>query len=294
MEGVASMKDKVGELVGLMQLDEVVEDRYLGRTIDLGWGRLFGGHVLGQSLSAASRTVSQGWPSHSLHGYFLRPGAVDAPVLYEVDRIRNGGSFATRRVIARQRGEVILNMAASFHCEEPGLEHQTAMPEVPAPEQLVSEVELRREVADRIPERYRDTWTRERPIELRPVEPIDFFQPEAREPRRHVWFRASHELPADPVLQRCLLAYTSDFALLATALLPHGVTYLHPEMQVASLDHAMWFHRDFRMDDWLLYAMDSPSASGALGFTRGTVFDRQGRQVASVAQEGLIRRRFTP
>jgi len=287
------MKDSVDELVGLMQLEEVVQDRYLGRTIDLGWGRLFGGHVLGQSLSAASRTVSQGWLAHSLHGYFLRPGAVDAPVLYEVDRIRNGGSFATRRVIARQRGEVILNMAASFHCDERGLEHQMAMPEVSGPEQLASEVELRREVADKIPEQFRDTWTRERPIELRPVEPIDFFQPEAREPSRHVWFRASHELPDDPVLQRCLLAYTSDFALLATALLPHGVTYLHPEMQVASLDHAMWFHRDFRVDDWLLYAMDSPSASGALGFTRGTIFDRQGRQVASVAQEGLIRKRRT-
>jgi acyl-CoA thioesterase-2 len=287
------MRDSVDELVGLMQLEEVVQDRYLGRTIDLGWGRLFGGHVLGQSLSAASRTVSQGWLAHSLHGYFLRPGAVDAPVLYEVDRIRNGGSFATRRVIARQRGEVILNMAASFHRDEGGLEHQMAMPEVSGPEQLASEVELRREVADKIPEQFRDTWTRERPIELRPVEPIDFFQPEAREPRRHVWFRAAHALPDDPVLQRCLLAYTSDFALLATALLPHGVTYLHPEMQVASLDHAMWFHRDFRVDDWLLYAMDSPSASGALGFTRGTIFDRQGRQVASVAQEGLIRKRFT-
>jgi acyl-CoA thioesterase-2 len=287
------MRDSVDELVGLMQLEEVVQDRYLGRTIDLGWGRLFGGHVLGQSLSAASRTVSQGWLAHSLHGYFLRPGAVDAPVLYEVDRIRNGGSFATRRVIARQRGEVILNMAASFHRDEGGLEHQMAMPEVSGPEQLASEVELRREVADKIPEQFRDTWTRERPIELRPVEPIDFFQPEAREPRRHVWFRAAHALPDDPVLQRCLLAYTSDFALLATALLPHGVTYLHREMQVASLDHAMWFHRDFRVDDWLLYAMDSPSASGALGFTRGTIFDRQGRQVASVAQEGLIRKRFT-
>jgi len=287
------MKDRVDELVGLMELEEVVQDRYLGRTIDLGWGRLFGGHVLGQSLSAASRTVSRDWLAHSLHGYFLRPGAVDAPVLYEVDRIRNGGSFATRRVIARQRGEVILNMAASFHREETGLEHQMAMPEVLQPGQLASEVELRREVADRIPEQYRDTWTRERPIELRPVEPIDFFQPEAQEPRRHVWFRAAHQLPDDPVLHRCLLAYTSDFALLATALLPHGVTYLQPEMQVASLDHAMWFHRDFRIDDWLLYAMDSPSASGALGFTRGTVFDRQGRQVASVAQEGLIRKRKT-
>lgn len=287
------MKDSVDELVRLLRLDEVVQDRYLGETIDLGWGRLFGGHVLGQSLSAASHTVSREWLAHSLHGYFLRPGAVDAPVLYEVDRIRDGKSFATRRVVARQKGEVILNMAASFHREETGFDHQTTMPEVPPPEELASEFELRRAVVDKIPERFRDTWTRERPIELRPVEQIDFFQPEIQEPRRHVWFRARNTLPDDPVLHRCLLAYTSDFALLATALLPYGVTYLHPEMQVASLDHAMWFHRDYRVDDWLLYAMDSPSASNALGFTRGAVFDRGGRQVASVAQEGLIRKQFT-
>jgi acyl-CoA thioesterase-2 len=287
------MKDSVDELVRLLRLDEVVQDRYLGETIDLGWGRLFGGHVLGQSLSAASRTVSREWLAHSLHGYFLRPGAVDAPVLYEVDRIRDGKSFATRRVVARQKGEVILNMAASFHREETGFDHQLTMPEVPPPEELASEVELRRAVIDKIPERFRDTWTRERPIELRPVEQIDFFQPEIQEPRRHVWFRARNTLPDDPVLHRCMLAYTSDFALLATALLPYGVTYLHSDMQVASLDHAMWFHRDYRVDDWLLYAMDSPSASNALGFTRGAVFDRGGRQVASVAQEGLIRKRST-
>ena len=287
------MKDSVDELVGLLQLDEVVQDRYLGQTVDLGWGRLFGGHVLGQSLSAASRTVRREWLAHSLHGYFLRPGAVDAPVLYEVDRIRDGKSFATRRVVARQKGEVVLNMAASFHREETGFEHQMEMPEVPPPDELESEFELRRAVVDKIPERFRETWMRERPIELRPVEQIDFFRPEIREPHRHVWFRARNGLPDDPVLHRCMLAYTSDFALLATALLPYGVTYLHQDMQVASLDHAMWFHRDFRVDDWLLYAMDSPSASNALGFTRGAVFDRQGRQVASVAQEGLIRQRST-
>ncbi len=279
------------ELVTLMQPEEVVQDRYLGQCIDLGWGRLFGGHVLGQALHACSRTVAQRWLPHSLHAYFLRPGAVDAPILYEVDRIRDGSSFATRRVVARQKGEVILNLAASFHRFEEGFSHQLDMPDVPPPEELSSEVELRRAVADRIPEEFRDLWMSERPIEMRPVEPVSFFRPEPHQPQRHAWIRATHPVPDDEVIQRCLLAYASDFALLSTALLPHGVTFLNRGMQVASLDHAMWFHRSFRVDDWLLYAMDSPSASGALGFTRGSIFDREGRQVASVAQQGLIRRR---
>lgn len=286
-------KDTLDDLVALMQPEEVVVDRYLGQTIDLGWGRLFGGHVLGQALSSASRTVAQGWLAHSLHGYFLRPGAVDAPVLYEVDRIRDGKSFSTRRVVARQKGEVILNMAASFHREEQGFEHQLPMPEVPGPEELQSQVDIRRAVADKIPEEHRDSWVRERPIEMRPVQPVPFFQPEIREPSNHWWFRACHPIADDPLLHRCLLAYTSDFALLSTALLPHGVTFIHGEMQVASIDHALWIHREFRIDDWLLYSMDSPSASNATGFVRGSIFDRQGRQVASVAQEGLIRKRFT-
>jgi len=285
------MTHVLGELVALMQPEEVVEDRYLGRSIDLGWGRLFGGHVLGQALHAASRTVAQRWLPHSMHAYFLRPGAVDAPILYEVDRIRDGSSFATRRVVARQQGEVLLNLAASFHRSEEGFSHQLEMPDVPPPEDLSSEVELRRAVADRIPEEFRDLWMSERPIEMRPVESVSFFRPEPRSPQRHAWIRATHPVPEDEVIQRCLLAYASDFALLSTALLPHGVTFLNRGMQVASLDHAMWFHRSFRVDDWLLYAMDSPSASGALGFTRGSIFDREGRQVASVAQQGLIRRR---
>jgi acyl-CoA thioesterase-2 len=285
------MTDTLDDIVRVLQPEEVVEDRYLGETIDLGWGRLFGGHVLAQALNSASRSVDQGWLAHSLHGYFLRPGGVDAPILYEVDRIRDGGSFATRRVVARQKGEVILNLAASFHKEEQGFEHQLPMPDVPGPEGLDSEDELRRAVADRIPEKHRSTWTRERPIEMRPVEPIDYFRSDVHEPIRHMWFRASHPVPDDPCLHRCLLAYQSDFALLATSLLPHGVTFVHRGMQVASLDHAMWFHREFRVDDWLLYSMDSPSASGALGLARGCVFGRDGHQVASVVQEGLIRRR---
>jgi acyl-CoA thioesterase-2 len=286
-------KDTLDELVALMQPEEVVVDRYLGQTIDLGWGRLFGGHVLGQALSSASRSVTQGWLAHSLHGYFLRPGAVDAPVLYEVDRIRDGKSFATRRVVARQKGEVIFNMAASFHREEHGFEHQLPMPEVPGPDELQSEVDLKRAVADKIPEERRESWVRDRPIEMRPVRPVQFFQPQVRAPSHQVWFRPCHPVPDDPLLHRCLLAYASDFTLLSTALFPHGVTFSDGNIQVASVDHALWIHREFRIDDWLLYSMDSPSASHATGFVRGSIFDREGRLVASVAQEGLIRKRFT-
>jgi acyl-CoA thioesterase-2 len=285
------MTDTLDQIVQVLQPEEVVEDRYLGQSIDLGWGRLFGGHVLAQALYAASKSVDQGWLAHSLHAYFLRPGGVDAPLLYEVDRIRDGGSFATRRVVVRQKGEVILNLSASFHKEEQGFDHQRPMPDVPGPEALDSEMELRRAVADKIPEKHRASWLRDRPIEMRPVAPIDFLRLEPRDPVQHFWMRTSHGVPDDPMLHRCLLAYASDFALLGTALLPHAVTFMNRGMQVASLDHAMHFHREFRVDGWLLYSMESPNASNALGYATGYVFDSGGRQVASVVQEGLIRRR---
>ncbi len=288
------MNDALDEILRVLEPEEVVEGRYVGQSTDLGWGRLFGGHVLAQALSSASRTVPQKWLVHSMHAYFLRPGAVDAPILYEVDRIRDGSSFTTRRVVARQRGEVILNLSGSFHREEQGFEHQLPMPDVPGPDELRSELDLRRDVADKIPEAFRERWLQERPIETRPVEATDYLEPEVREPVRHLWFRTCHPVPDDPALHRWLLAYASDFALLGTALLPHGVTFMGHGLQVASLDHAMWFHRDFRVDDWLLYAMDSPSASNAVGFTRGSVFNRDGVMVASVVQEGLIRRRAKP
>lgn len=288
------MVDTLDRIIDVLQPDEVVEDRYLGQAIDLGWGRLFGGHVLAQALYAASKSVDQGWLAHSLHAYFLRPGAVDAPLLYEADRIRDGGSFATRRVVVRQKGEVILNLAASFHRDEAGFEHQQPMPDVPGPEGLDSEVELRRAIADKIPEKHRRSWMRDRPIEMRPVKPIDFLHPRPRDPIQQFWLRTGHRVPDDPVLHRCLLAYASDFALLGTALLPHAVTHLNRGMQVASLDHAMYFHREFRVDEWLLYSMVSPNASNALGYAIGSVFNQQGVQVASVVQEGLIRRREEP
>jgi acyl-CoA thioesterase-2 len=288
------MNDARDEIVRMLELEEVVEDRYVGQSTDLGWGRLFGGHVLAQALSSASRTVPQQWLVHSLHAYFLRPGAVDAQILYEVDRIRDGRSFTTRRVVARQRGEVILNLSASFHREEQGFEHQLPMPDVPGPDQLRSELDLRREVVDKIPEAHRERWLRERPIETRPVETINFLEPEVRDPVRHLWFRTRDSVPDDPARHRWLLAYASDFALLGTALLPHRVPFMGHGMLVTSLDHAMWFHRDCRVDDWLLYAMDSPSASNAVGFNRGSIFNRDGVMVASVAQEALIRRRTKP
>jgi acyl-CoA thioesterase-2 len=288
------MNDARDEIVRMLELEEVVEDRYVGQSTDLGWGRLFGGHVLAQALSSASRTVQQGWLVHSLHAYFLRPGAVDAQILYEVDRIRDGASFATRRVVARQRGEAIFNLSGSFHKEEQGFEHQLPMPEVPGPDELRSELDLRREVADKVPEAFRERWLRERPIETRPVEATNLLEPEVREPVRHLWIRTCHSVPDDPALHRWLLAYASDFALLGTTLLPHRVPFMGRGMQVASLDHAMWFHRDVKVDDWLLYAMDSPSASNAVGFNRGTIFNRDGFLVASVAQEALIRKRAKP
>jgi acyl-CoA thioesterase-2 len=283
--------DALDRLVKLMRPKGVGDDRFVGLSHDLGFRQVFGGQVLGQALAAASQTVDPGWPVHSLHAYFLRPGDPDRPILYDVDRVRDGRRFATRRVVARHEKDPIFILAGSFQLTEQGLEHQLPCPSVPGPEGLQSDLERYRAVADRLPERVRALWTRERPIEIRLVDPPELFRPTRREPVKFAWIRAVHELPDDPLLQRALLAYASDFQLLGTALLPHGVTWLDPDLKVASLDHAMWFHRDARLDQWLLYAMDSPSASGARGLNRGSFFDRDGRLVATVAQEGLMRRR---
>jgi len=246
--------------------------------------------VCAQALVAARRTV-EGRLAHSFHAYFLRPGDPAVPILYDVDRIRDGQSFTTRRVVAIQHGKAIFNMQVSFQVEEPGLEHQLPMPDVPAPETLATELERRRAIADRLPEPMRSSFVRERAIEVRPVAPNDEFDPVVREPAHDVWFRAVGTLPDDPALHQCVLAYASDLTLLDTSMLPHAISWWSEKLQTASIDHAMWFHRPFRADEWLLYAQDSPSASGARGFNRGSVFTRDGRLVASVAQEGLIRRR---
>lgn len=285
------MKDVLAELIALLALERIEENLFRGQSQDLGWGTLFGGQVLGQALSAAAQTVPEGRVVHSLHGYFLRTGAVDRPVVYDVDRIRDGKSFTTRRVVAIQNGKPIFNLAASFHLDEPGVDHHDPMPDVPPPEDLESEQDLARPFADRIPEKLRDRVFGERPIEARPVDPTNPFRPTPGPPMRRTWYRATGALPDDPALHRYLLAYASDFGFLTTALRPHGLSWLDRRMQVASLDHAMWFHRPLRLDDWLLHVMESPSASGARGLVRGQWFTRDGVLVASTVQEGLIRRR---
>jgi acyl-CoA thioesterase II len=285
------MQRLLSDLVDLLALERLDRDLFRGDSQDLGWGAIFGGQVLGQALSAAAQTIPADRAVHSLHGYFIRAGDLRRPIIYSVDRLRDGRSFSTRRVDAVQEGEAIFSLEASFQVEEDGLEHQDPMPDVPPPEALRSERDLALAFADRLPAAFRAIATAERPIEIRPVEPRNPLKPTAVEPRRQLWVRAIDQLPDDAALHRYMLAYASDFSFLGTALDPHGVSWLTPGMQVASLDHAMWFHRQFRFDDWLLYSVDSPSASGSRGLVRGRFFDRAGRLVASCAQEGLIRRR---
>ncbi len=279
----------LSQLIELLSLERLEENLFRGQSQDLGWGTVFGGQVLGQALSAASQTVPDDRPNHSFHGYFLRPGDAKRPIVYDVDCIRDGRSFTTRRVVAVQGGRAIFNLAASFQRVEAGYDHQAAMPEVDGPAGLASVAELARRYSDRIPEAMSKRATADRPIEIRPLHPDNPIKPSVRPPHKHLWYRTIDKLPDDPALHRYLLAYASDFQLLGTAMGPHGVSWLTPGMQLASVDHAMWFHRPFRMDEWMLYALDSPSASGARGLARGQFFDSEGNLVASVAQEGLMR-----
>jgi acyl-CoA thioesterase-2 len=285
------MSRVLSELVELLALERIEENLFRGQSQDLGWGQVFGGQVVGQALSAATQTVPEGRLIHSLHAYFLRLGDAHRPIVYDVDRIRDGGSFTTRRVVAIQGGHPIFNLSASFHGHEAGLEHSDPMPEAAGPDGIASELDIWTQHAARLPTLVRARALAERPIELRPVNPVDLFHPEIKSADLTVWMRASGSLPDDDPLHRYLLAYSSDFNFVTTALRPHGVTWVAPDMQVASLDHVMWFHRPFRMDDWLLHAIHSPSASGARGLVRGSIFSRDGRLVASTAQEGLIRKR---
>lgn len=286
------MPNVLDELVQLLALERIEENLFRGQSQDLGWGTVFGGQVLGQALSAAVQTVPAERQVHSLHAYFLRPGDVRRPIVYDVDRIRDGGSFTTRRVVAIQGGHAIFNLAASFQRTEPGLSHQDPMPEAPQPEELRTEQELAATLLDRLPRSMRERALAERPFQMRPVAPpADPLSPGPQPPHRMVWLRTVGPLPDEPALHRYLLAYASDYSFLTTALLPHGVTWLNPGMQIASLDHVMWFHQPFRVDEWLLHVIDSPAAHGARGLVRGRVFTRDGRLVASTAQEGLIRQR---
>ena len=279
------------ELLTLLKLEKIEANIFRGQSQDLGFGSVFGGQVLGQSLSAAYQTVPSDRQAHSMHAYFLRPGIATKPIVYDVDCIRDGKSFTTRRVVAIQKGRAIFNMSASFQIIEPGFDHQDEAPEVTPPEDLKSELELAHQVADKIPPKIRDKILCKKPIEMRTVNPINPFAPQKREPLRYTWLRAIEPIQADFAVHQYLLAYSSDFGLLSPSLYPHGHSPWETEMQVASLDHAMWFHRDFRLDDWLLYVMKSANAGRARGLGNGKIYTRQRQLVASVAQEGLIRYR---
>ncbi|MGX5736779.1 acyl-CoA thioesterase II [Bosea thiooxidans] len=277
-------------LTSILDLEQLERNLFRGRSPKSTWPRVFGGQVIAQSLYAACKTV-EGRQPHSLHAYFLLAGDPEIPIVYEVDRLRDGRSFTTRRVLAIQKGEAIFAMSASFQVEEPGYEHQMPMPKVPMPEELPGREEMMRDVLPHMPNPVQAYYQRERPIEIRPVELERYRTGGKMEPKFNVWIRAMEPLPDEPALHQSVLAYASDLMLLDSSLIAHGTTVFDQKIQGASLDHALWFHRPFRADDWLLYAQDSPSTSGARGFSRGLVFDRQGRLVASVAQEGLIRPR---
>lgn len=279
----------LNDLVGLLDLEQIEHNIFRGESRDIGSGSVYGGQALAQALVAAGRTVDDDRHAHSMHGYFILPGDVEAPIVYEVDRIRDGRSFTTRRVVAIQHGRPIFNMSASFHIHEEGRTHQADMPNVPGPNALPSERDLIREIADRIPERVRPFYTRERPIEFRPINPVNPFDPDERAPVKHRWFRAQGSLSDAPLLHQAVLAYASDYGLLTTALLPHALSFVQPNLQLATLDHAVWYHRPFRADEWLLYTTDSPAAAGSRGFSRGQIFSQDGTLVASVTQEGLMR-----
>ncbi len=282
----------VAHLLALLDLEPIEVDLFRGQSADPGWTRVYGGQVVAQALMAASRTVRADRLAHSLHAYFLRPGDPQAPIVYRVERERDGTSFATRRVSAIQHGRQIFTLTASFQLAETGFDHAAAMPRATAPDKLASEYDLFMANAAATPEPWRTLWTtRERPIEIRPVEPSDLLKPKKAKPVAQHWLRAAAPVVADAALARCLLAYASDMTLLDTCLLPHGVTWRDPALQAASLDHALWFHATPDLNDWHLFAQDSPWAGGGRGLNRGLIFASDGALVASVAQEGLIRYR---
>lgn len=285
------MPTVLDQLVHLLGLERIEENLFRGQSQDLGWGNVFGGQVLGQALSAAVQTVPTDRGVHSLHAYFLRIGDASKPIVYEVDRIRDGKSFTTRRVVAIQNGHAIFNLSASFQKHEPGLEHADVMPEAPDPESLPTEQERLFPYAAKLPAPLRAQALSARPFEIRIAGELDDpIFPDPKPPTRMIWMRTSDKVGDEQNLHSYLLAYASDFAFVTTALNPHSLSWLSPNMMVASLDHVMWFHRPFRVDEWLLHVIDSPAASGARGLVRGRVFTRDGRLVASTAQEGLIRK----
>ncbi|MGH8075097.1 MAG: acyl-CoA thioesterase II [Lysobacter sp.] len=283
------MTTPVSELIELLSLERLEDNLFRGQSRDIGTKYVFGGQVVGQALSAAQATLKETRTAHSLHAYFLKAGDIAAPIVYQVDRTRDGGSFSVRRVTAIQHGQPIFFLAASFQRDEDGAEHQLSMPEVPQPEDIEPGHAVPERVMAELPEKIQRWVSKEGPFEFRHVYPRDELKPPKRPPFQQVWFRLAERVGDAPELHRALLAYASDFHLLGTATFPHGISYYQPNVQMASLDHALWFHRPFRTDDWLLYSIDSPSAQGSRGLARGMIYDRHGKLVASTAQEGLIR-----
>lgn len=289
-DAAANARSAIDRMMAILDLERIETDRYRGQSPQDGWQRVYGGQVIGQALMAASRTVKDR-VLHSLHGYFLRPGDPSIPIFYEVERVRDGRSFCTRRVVAFQHGKEIFIMSASFQVPEDGLEHQIDMDPVPDPETLMGEAEMKAMMLSQpnVPPPVKRYWERDRPVEFRPVDLTHYVSREKLPPRQQIWVRSSRPLPDDAALQKCALAYMSDMTLLDTALFAHGLNMFAGKLQMASLDHAMWFHRPFRAHDWMLYSQDSPSSSNARGFCRGSIYSRDGKLIASVAQEGLIR-----
>ena len=280
-------------LLSILDLEQLDDNLFRGSSPQDGWQRVYGGQVLGQALMAAVRMVEPTRIAHSLHAYFLLGGDPKHPILYEVERTRDGTSFSTRRVKAIQHGRIMFVMGVSFHDPEPGLDHRAPMPQVPPPEDLASANELFAHLVDKLPENMRAYWSRERPIDMRPVDLSRYMKREPREPVQHIWLKPNGALPPDPRVHQGVLAYASDFTLLDTALVAHGKLLFDADMQLASLDHALWFHRPFQWDDWILYAQDSPNGAGARGFCRGSLYLRDGTLIASTVQEGLMRQRAT-
>lgn len=283
------MSQVLTDLLSLLKLESIEQGLYRGQSQDLGFKAVFGGQVMGQALSAAKETLPEERKIHSFHSYFLRPGDASKPIVYEVENLRDGKSFSTRRVSAIQFGKPIFYMTASFQIEEQGFTHQVAMPDVPGPDELVSDLDFYQQHAAQIPERLRSKFICEKPIDMRAVDFQNPFVPQVSAAKRYVWFKANGVMPDDIRVHKYLLAYASDFNFLPTALQPHGRSFMEPQMQVATIDHAMWFHRDFRFDDWLLYVVDSPAASGGRGLVQGQFFSRDGSLVATTIQQGVIR-----
>jgi acyl-CoA thioesterase-2 len=285
----------VDELLQILDLETLEQNLFRGRSPQSSWQRVFGGQVIGQALVAASRTVdTKDRLPHSLHAYFLIGGDPKVPIIYEVDRIRDGKSFTTRNVKAIQHGQAIFTMSVSFHTEESAFDHQMKMPSVPGPEKLPTDAELRKNILPSMPEPVRRFFERERPIELRPVEFDRYTGKKIEDGKFNIWIRCTGKLPDDPAIHQCVLAYASDMALLDASLIPHGRSVFDKRIMAASLDHALWFHRPFRADEWMLYAQDSPNNFGARGFSRGLLFSADGKLIASVAQEGMTRERREP